>query len=77
MAHESEGDLALVRALLRAQFVIDVADVVPLVGGEFSRAFACTIGEGGYVVRLSAFGHATEAFAKDDYAKCPLPSDKI
>lgn len=68
MAAQSEGDAARVRALLRARFAADVAGIRPLAGGEFSRAFAFTSGDRAYVVRLSAFAHAAEAFAKDDYA---------
>jgi hygromycin-B 4-O-kinase len=61
-------DTARVRALLRERFAGEIADVLPLAGGEFSRAFAFTAGSRDYVVRLSAHAHAAEAFAKDDYA---------
>jgi hygromycin-B 4-O-kinase len=65
-----DSDIAQVRALLRDQFGADVEDVVlvRLAGGEFSRAFAVTVDGRGYVVRLSKFDHAAEAFAKDAYA---------
>jgi hygromycin-B 4-O-kinase len=63
-----EGDAARVRALLRAQLGVEVADLQPLAGGEFSRAFAFTADDRAYVVRVSAFPLAAEAFAKDAYA---------
>ncbi|CAA9560913.1 MAG: hypothetical protein AVDCRST_MAG88-1493 [uncultured Thermomicrobiales bacterium] len=68
MVVQSRGDVARVRALLREQFAGEVTDVRPLAAGEFSRAFAFDAGGRAYVVRLSAFGDAAEAFAKDDYA---------
>ena len=68
MALKPEADATRVRALLREQFAGEVADVLPLPGGAFSRAFAFTAGGRGYVVRLSAAPQAAESFAKDDYA---------
>lgn len=68
MVRRPEEDAARVRALVREQFGSEVADVRPLSGGEFSRAFAFTAAGRAYVVRVSAFAHAAEAFAKDDYA---------
>lgn len=62
------ADTARVCTLLREQFSTDVADIQPLAGGEFSRAFAFTSNDRAYVVRLSDFVHAAEAFAKDEYA---------
>jgi len=68
MAHGTGGDIGRVRALLRERFGGEVTEVRPLAGGEFSRAFAFAAGGRAYVVRLGAFVHAAEAFAKDDYA---------
>lgn len=65
---ERGDDLSRVQALLRERFAGEIADVLPLAGGEFSRAFAFTVGGRDYVVRLNAHAHAAEAFAKDDYA---------
>jgi hygromycin-B 4-O-kinase len=62
------GVRAAVRALLRAQLGRPVADLHPLAGGEFSRAFAFAVDGRDYVVRVSSFAHAEEAFAKDEYA---------
>jgi hygromycin-B 4-O-kinase len=63
-----EDDAARVRALLRERFAPDAGELHPLAGGEFSRAFAFTVDGRDYVVRVSTFPHAAEAFAKDDYA---------
>lgn len=68
MVVNREADAVLVRALLSEQVGNDVADVRPLAGGFFSRAFAATAGGSEYVVRLNAGVHAQESFAKDDYA---------
>jgi hygromycin-B 4-O-kinase len=68
MARGPAGDITPVRALLRARFAMDAADVEPLAGGEFSRAFAFTAGGRAYVLRLSAYPHAAESFAKDEWA---------
>ena len=68
MAAGPQDDATRVRDLLREQFAGEVTDVRPLAGGEFSRAFAFDAGGRAYVVRLSAFVDAAEAFAKDDYA---------
>ena len=68
MTSEPLDDIARVRAVVRRQFGSVVTDVQPLKGGVFSRAFAFTAGDQGYVVRLSAFAHAAESFAKDDFA---------
>ncbi len=68
MALDPGDDAARVRNLLRGRFADEVAGVLPLAGGEFSRDFAFTAGGRDYVVRLSAHAHAAEAFAKDDYA---------
>ena len=57
------------RTVLRECLHIDdVSELEPLPGGVFSRAFAFRAGGQAYVARLSAYGHAAEAFAKDDYA---------
>jgi hygromycin-B 4-O-kinase len=68
MMQRLADEAAWLRALLRAQFATDVQDVVPLFGGEFSRAFAFTANGQSYVIRLNPFDHAVEAFTKDDYA---------
>jgi hygromycin-B 4-O-kinase len=68
MVSRPEGDAARVRALLREQLGAEVAHLRPLAGGEFSRAFAFDHDGRGYVARVSAFPHAAEAFAKDEYA---------
>src|SRR3954471_4135941 len=68
MMQRLADEAAWLRALLRAQFATDVQDVVPLFGGEFSRAFAFTASDQSYVIRLNPFDHAVEAFTKDDYA---------
>jgi hygromycin-B 4-O-kinase len=60
--------VAGVRALLREHVGSEVAGLHRLAGGEFSRAFAFQIDGRAYVVRVSAFPHAAEAFAKDAYA---------
>jgi hygromycin-B 4-O-kinase len=61
-------DAAGARDLLRERFADDAADVQPLAGGEFSRAFAFTAGGRAYVIRINAAAHAAEGFAKDDFA---------
>jgi hygromycin-B 4-O-kinase len=63
-----DGDASRVRELLRERFAGEVADLRPLAGGVFSRAFAFTAGGRAYVVRLNTAAHAAEGFAKDDYA---------
>ena len=63
-----ERDAARVRALLREHLGGVAEGVRRLAGGEFSRAFAAAVGGRRYVVRLSGFEHAGEAFAKDAYA---------
>lgn len=68
MAREMGDDTARLRALLRGQFTSEIEGVTSLFGGEFSRAFAFTAGDQPYVIRLNAFDHAVDAFAKDDYA---------
>jgi hygromycin-B 4-O-kinase len=62
------ADAVLVHALLSEHIGDDVADVYPLAGGFFSRAFAAAAGGREYVARLNAGAHAAESFAKDDYA---------
>lgn len=54
--------------LLRKQFSDDVADLQPLTGGFFSRAFAFVADGREYVIRVNPAIHARESFAKDDYA---------
>lgn len=54
-------------ALLHARFATDAADIRPLAGGFFSRAFAFTAGARAYVLRLSSAPQAAESFAKDAY----------
>jgi hygromycin-B 4-O-kinase len=61
-------DVANTLALLRRRFADDAAGVRPLAGGVFSRAYAFTAGGQDYVIRLNTAAHATEGFAKDDYA---------
>lgn len=68
MLTDSAVDILHVHALLREQIGDDVADVHPLAGGFFSRAFAATAGGREYVVRLNPGAHAAESFAKDGYA---------
>jgi hygromycin-B 4-O-kinase len=68
MVQRSGDESVWLRALLRGQFATEIADVLPLTGGEFSRAFAFTADGQPYVIRLNPFDHAVEAFAKDDYA---------
>lgn len=68
MVLERDDDAARVRTLLREQFGGEVTDVLPLAGGEFSQAFAGTVGDRDYVVRLSVYAHAAESFAKDAFA---------
>ena len=68
MSLKPEADAARVHALLHEQFAGEVADVLPLPGGAFSRAFAFTAGGLAYVIRLSSAPQAAESFAKDDYA---------
>ena len=63
MAVGPAGEAARVRSLLREHFAGEVANLCPLAGGEFSRAFAFTVDDQAYVVRVSAFAHAAEAFA--------------
>jgi len=55
-------------ALLRARFGAGVGAILPLMGGEFSRAFAFDAGDRAYVVRVSESALAAGAFAKDEYA---------
>lgn len=57
-----------VRALLHAHFTSAGADVRPLLGGEFSRAFAFDADGCPYVIRVSASPHAAEVYAKDAWA---------
>jgi hygromycin-B 4-O-kinase len=68
VATRREDDPAAVLALLRERFAPEIRDLHRLTGGEFSRAYGFWSGGGEYVVRVSAFPHAAEAFAKDDYA---------
>jgi hygromycin-B 4-O-kinase len=68
MASTPEPDAARAIALLRQQFAVDAGEVRPLGSGEFSRAFAFTSGGQDYVLRLNAWPHAAESFAKDAYA---------
>ena len=68
MVVDREADAARVRALLSEQIGDDVAEVHPLAGGFFSRAFAANAGGREYVVRLNPGAHAGESFAKDNYA---------
>jgi hygromycin-B 4-O-kinase len=56
------------RALVRDRLGCPVERLEPLADGEFSRAHAFTCHGRGYVVRVSQFPHASEAYAKDDYA---------
>ena len=68
MTMKPAADIARTLALLRRRFASDAADVRPLAGGVFSRAYAFTAGGQGYVIRLNTAAHAAEGFAKDDYA---------
>jgi hygromycin-B 4-O-kinase len=68
MVVRPDGEAARVRAVLRERFAGEVADLRPLAGGEFSRAFGFVVDDRAYVVRVSSFPHAAEAFAKDEYA---------
>jgi hygromycin-B 4-O-kinase len=61
-------EIAQVTAILHAHVTTEATDIEPLRGGVFSRAFAFTTDGRGYVIRLSAFGHAAASFAKDEYA---------
>ncbi len=61
-------DAAWLRALVRERLASAPADVRPLPGGTFSRAFAFTAAGSPYVVRLSTLPRVREGFAKDDYA---------
>ena len=62
------GLIERVRALLAARFATPIADLRPLVGGEFSRAFAFDAAEGAFVIRVNDSPHAAESFAKDERA---------
>jgi hygromycin-B 4-O-kinase len=64
----ASGNIAGLPALLRELFGDRVAGVERLTGGVFSRAFAFSVDERDYVVRVNAAAHAAESFAKDDYA---------
>ncbi|MEZ4571776.1 MAG: aminoglycoside phosphotransferase family protein [Thermomicrobiales bacterium] len=64
------------RDLLEAHFD-SVADVQPLSGGLFSRAYAFLAGGREYVIRINAEEHAAESFAKDDYAWRHFASEEL
>lgn len=68
MTPQSDEMIARVRTLMAAHAPGPVTAVLPLAGGEFSRAFAVIAADQSYVVRLSAYPHAAEAYAKDHYA---------
>jgi hygromycin-B 4-O-kinase len=68
MTLKPAADVTHTRALLRQRFAGDAAEVRPLTGGVFSRAYAFTAAGQGYVIRLNTAAHAAEGFAKDDYA---------
>jgi hygromycin-B 4-O-kinase len=61
-------DAAWLRDLLREHVAGSVADLRHLAGGEVSQAFAFTVGDRAYVLRLSANEYAGEAFARDAHA---------
>lgn len=67
-ADVSDNEHEAVRQMVRRHLAAEVTDVHRLSGGEFSRAYAVTVAEQAYVVRLNAHDHAPEAFAKDAYA---------
>src|SRR6185369_7981353 len=68
MERPGADETEAVRALLRERLGPAVGDLERLAGGEFSRAFGVRHEGRGYVVRVSAYPHSEEAFAKDDYA---------
>ncbi|HEX5505285.1 MAG TPA: aminoglycoside phosphotransferase family protein [Thermomicrobiales bacterium] len=68
MSGEAAGDVARARDLLRERFAADAADVAPVAGGVFSRAYGFTAGGRRYVVRFNAVPQADESFAKDVFA---------
>ncbi|MCC6174669.1 MAG: aminoglycoside phosphotransferase family protein [Chloroflexi bacterium] len=68
MTGRLNDEVADVRALLHEQWSDDVADLCTLPGGVFTRTFGFRTDGKDYVVRLSTYGHAAEAFAKDAYA---------
>ncbi|HEY8599292.1 MAG TPA: aminoglycoside phosphotransferase family protein [Thermomicrobiales bacterium] len=57
-----------VRAVMNQHFGSVDADLRPLVGGEFSRAFAFDAAGYPYVIRVSDSPHAGEVYAKDAWA---------
>src|SRR3712207_1991468 len=57
-----------VQSLLAARGFGQVADLRPLAGGEFSRAFAFDADSRALVVRVSEMVFADEVYAKDAYA---------
>ena len=68
MASQQDGTITRIRAILREHFAGEVGAIQPLVGGEFSRAFAFDAGGRGYVLRYSDSVLADEVYAKDEYA---------
>src|SRR4051812_44476445 len=63
-------DASRLRALLHEHFpTAEIADLEPLRGGVFARAFGFRVGGQRYVARLSTFDHSAEGYAKDDYAQ--------
>lgn len=65
---EPDSDITLAREVLARHFAGEVADLQPLAGGFFSRAFGFVADGCPYVLRLNTAAHAAEGFAKDDYA---------
>jgi hygromycin-B 4-O-kinase len=59
---------ASVRTLLQPHFTSVDTDLRPLAGGEFSRAFAFDADGRPYVIRVSLSPHASEVYAKDEWA---------
>ena len=71
------GLIERVRAILAARFATPVMDLRPLVGGEFSRAFAFDAGGEALVVRVSESPFAAEVYAKDEYAYRQFASPQL
>lgn len=71
-------DLARLRALLREHVPSgEIAELEPLRGGVFARAFGFRAGGRRYVARLSSFDHSAEGYAKDDYAARHFASPRL
>jgi hygromycin-B 4-O-kinase len=71
------GLVERVRVILDARFDTPFAELHPLVGGEFSRAFAFTAAGEALVVRVSESPFAADVYAKDAYAHHHFASPRL